>query len=84
MRHRPHNTPVTDAITVSVAQFCKLSGLGKTKTYSLIKKGDLSVARIGRRTLIRMDSAHALLNPQSIHSSESENDGSAVEAGGHK
>lgn len=48
-------------LTISVHDFCHISGLGKTKTYGLIREGKLTAVRIGRRTLISLKSAHDLL-----------------------
>lgn len=42
---------------MGVAEFCKWSGLGKTKVYAEIKCGKLPVFKVGRRTLIRFDVA---------------------------
>lgn len=49
-------------IAVSVAQACELAGLSKTKIYELIGAGRLAKVKIGRRTLIKVDSIRALLN----------------------
>lgn len=48
-------------ITISVSQFCLLYGLGKTTTHKLINEGKLEVAKVGRRTLITLESAEALI-----------------------
>lgn len=46
---------------ISVAAFCGIYGIGKTKTYELIKSGQLEVAKVGRRTLVLVSSADALI-----------------------
>lgn len=48
-------------ITVSVDEFQRLSGLGPTKTWALIKDGKLESVKIGRRRLITYESAQRLL-----------------------
>lgn len=52
-------------IAISVATFCKTYGIGKTKTYELIKSRELEVAKVGRKTLILVCSANALVQPHS-------------------
>jgi excisionase family DNA binding protein len=48
-------------LTIRIAEFCSLVGLGKTKTYELINSGVLETITIGRRRLITMASAEALI-----------------------
>jgi hypothetical protein len=43
---------VLEPITVTVAQARRISGLGHTTIYKMIKAGDLEVVKIGARTLI--------------------------------
>lgn len=50
-------------LTVTVATTRKISGLGNTTIWALIKQGKLEVVRIGRRTLITFRSLEALLVP---------------------
>ncbi len=49
-------------ITVSIATAAKSIGIGQTKLYELIKNGRLTTVKIGRRTLVRVDSIGALLS----------------------
>lgn len=49
------------ALTMTVRKFCDDSGLGKTKTYDLINSGALETVVVGRRRLIKIDSARQLL-----------------------
>jgi len=48
-------------VAISIAHFCRLSSLGKTKTYELIKAGILRTKKVGRRTLIDMESVFDLI-----------------------
>jgi hypothetical protein len=58
--HELHGAkPVT--ITISTAK--KLSGLGHTTIWKLIKEKRLVTVHVGRRTLILFASLEALLNP---------------------
>jgi excisionase family DNA binding protein len=50
-------------LTVTVAAARKISGLGNTTIWGLIKQGKLEAVRIGRRTLITFRSLEALLAP---------------------
>jgi excisionase family DNA binding protein len=50
-------------ITVTVAMAKKLSGLGNTTIWALIKAGKLEAVRIGRRTLVTFRSLETLLEP---------------------
>lgn len=50
-----------EILTASINDTAKALGLGRTSIYSLIKGGKLDVVRIGRRTLVRVDSIQRLL-----------------------
>ena len=42
---------------LSISEFCRWSGLCKTKVYDLIKRSDLHPRKCGRRTLVTMEEA---------------------------
>ena len=44
----PNNPP----ILISVAEAARLLGVGRSTVYDIIGRGDLRVAKIGRRTLV--------------------------------
>lgn len=48
-------------LTITVDEFCDMIGIGRTKTYELMKDGTLATVAIGRRRLIKMNSVEALL-----------------------
>ena len=50
-------------LTVTVATARKISGLGNTKVWELIRDRKLQTVRIGRRTLITFESLQELLTP---------------------
>jgi excisionase family DNA binding protein len=50
-------------LTVTVATARKVSGLGNTTVWALIKTGKLEVVRVGRRTLVTYRSLEKLLTP---------------------
>jgi excisionase family DNA binding protein len=59
---------VTEAQSVerkayNVEEFMAAFGVGRSKTYELINKGQLRVVKLGRRTLIPVEAAEALLRP---------------------
>ena len=43
-------------ITVRVREACRLTGVGRSKLYELIKTGEISVIKVGTITLIPVDS----------------------------
>jgi hypothetical protein len=53
-----------DTITMPLAHFCRASGLGLTKVYEMLNKGDLQSVTIGRRRLIVIASYHRLIAQQ--------------------
>jgi excisionase family DNA binding protein len=50
-----------EAITTSINDTAKALGLGRTSVYDLIRKGRLETVKIGRRTLVKVDSIRRLL-----------------------
>jgi len=60
-----HNRgPPLEPLAVTVAEACRLTGLGPTKIWQLIGKGEIEVARVGRRTLPLFASLKRLLEPK--------------------
>ena len=51
-----------EPITVTVAGARNALGIGTTKIYELINEGELRTVKLGRRTLIRTESIHALVD----------------------
>lgn len=66
--------PASRPAYVSVNEWIRLSGLSRTKTYDLLGRGSLRAIRIGRRTLIDVETSLDWLNRQpqwtSLHSGE--------------
>ena len=50
-----------EPLTVTVASARSALGIGTTKIYKLINEGQLKTVKLGRRTLVRTDSIHALV-----------------------
>src|SRR5947209_6957147 len=61
----PHSLETSGVrpLTVTVATAKKISGLGNTTIWALIKKQELETVRVGRRTLVTFCSLEALLDP---------------------
>jgi excisionase family DNA binding protein len=51
-------------ITATIGEFCRLSGLGRTKVYELLGDGTLASITFGKRRLIIIDSYRALIERQ--------------------
>ena len=50
-----------EPIVTSVTDTAKALSLGRTSIYALIREGRLETVKLGRRTLIRVESIHRLL-----------------------
>ncbi|MFO1238295.1 MAG: helix-turn-helix domain-containing protein [Alphaproteobacteria bacterium] len=50
-----------EAIVTSVNEAAKALSLGRTSIYQLIREGRLDVVKLGRRTLIKVDSIKRLI-----------------------
>lgn len=50
-----------ETMAVSVKDAAKALSLGRTSIYALIKEGRLETVKLGRRTLIKVQSVRALL-----------------------
>jgi excisionase family DNA binding protein len=49
-------------ITVRIMDAANMLGIGRTKIYELITSGDIETLKLGRSTLIPVDSLHALID----------------------
>jgi excisionase family DNA binding protein len=59
MPHRPHGA--LSPITLRIADACRVTGIGRSKFYELIKAGEIEVIKVGAITLVPMSSIQALL-----------------------
>jgi excisionase family DNA binding protein len=50
-----------DIITATVSEFCRISGIGRSKTYEMIATGELESILCGGRRLIVIDSWRRLV-----------------------
>jgi excisionase family DNA binding protein len=62
MRPMP-SRPTADLspITLRIADACRITGIGRSKFYELIKTGEIGVIKVGAITLVPMTSIDALL-----------------------
>jgi excisionase family DNA binding protein len=60
MEHRG----LSDIITAPITEFCRISGLGRSKVYELLNDGLLDSVRFGKRRLILLASYHQLIERQ--------------------
>jgi Helix-turn-helix domain len=51
-----------DRIAVPISEACRISGIGRSKLYDVIKSGDVRIAKIGRRSLVLVESLRTLLS----------------------
>jgi excisionase family DNA binding protein len=58
LRSRP---AVAEPLTVRVPDAIRMTGIGRTKLYALIGSGEITALKVGRCTLITVDSLHELL-----------------------
>ena len=57
----PRENPRTPPLTVRVREACRLTGIGRSKLYELIKAGEIETIKVGHMTLIPMASLTAFL-----------------------
>ena len=50
-----------DIITATIPEFCRISGIGRSKTYEMIGAGDIDSILVGGRRLIVLDSWRRLV-----------------------
>ena len=50
-----------EPITLTVAEACRVTGIGRTTLYALVKEGRLPILHLGRRTLIRRTDLERLI-----------------------
>ena len=51
-------------ITTTIVNFCRVTGIGRSKTYELLASGDLASFKIGKRRLVIMESYRRLIERQ--------------------
>lgn len=62
MRHMPRLSGGNlSPITLRIADACRITGIGRSKFYELIKAGEIEVVKVGAITLVPMSGIQALL-----------------------
>lgn len=63
MRHMPRRQHGDlSPITLRIADACRITGIGRSKFYELIKAGEIEVIKVGAITLVPMSGIQALLS----------------------
>lgn len=71
MRHMPrHPSGNLSPITLRIADACRITGIGRSKFYELIKAGEIDVIKVGAITLVPMSGIQALLERGRLGSAE--------------
>ena len=60
----PGAIPFAQRLACTVADACEATGLGRTKLYELIGKGQLHTTTVGRRRLVMVHSLRSLLEAE--------------------
>ncbi len=58
------DTTANDIITAPIGEFCRLSGIGRTRVYELLGDGTLASITVGKRRLIVLESYRSLIERQ--------------------
>jgi excisionase family DNA binding protein len=74
----------TTRLAYSISEACGLLSVGRTTLYSAIKKGDLKTCKVGRRTLVTVESLQLWLEslPNSI--GVPSQSGTTIKGGNHE
>lgn len=56
-----HHTDLPEPLVYSINDACRISSLGRTRLYQLIKAGQIRTTKVGRRTLVCAASLKSLL-----------------------
>jgi len=63
MRHAPQRPQAgIPPLTLRISEACRVTGIGRSKFYELIKDGAVEVIKVGAITLVPMSSIQALLD----------------------
>lgn len=71
MRHSPHRQlGDLSPITLRIADACRVTGIGRSKFYALIKAGEIEVIKVGAITLVPMSGIQTLLERGRLEGAE--------------
>jgi excisionase family DNA binding protein len=65
------NIPFADRITCNILEACEVTGLGRSKVYELISRGEIETRTVGRRRLVVVRSLLALFGSRRAEPAES-------------
>jgi hypothetical protein len=55
---------MNEQLGCSIADACRMSGIGRTKLYELMSDGEVAHRKIGKRTIVVVSSLRALIEGQ--------------------
>jgi len=67
----PPDDRSTPPLTVRVREACRLTGIGRSKLYELIKAGEIETIKVGHMTLIPMGSLARFIDAKRSDASQS-------------
>ena len=50
-----------EILTVRIKEACRVTGIGRSKLYELIEKGEIEIIKVGSMTLVPVDALRAFL-----------------------
>lgn len=68
----PSGPVALNAIACPITTACRVVGLGRTKLYELLAKGEITAVKVGRRTIVKLSSLQEFLARQPQFQSERE------------
>lgn len=63
---------------ISIDELCGVLSIGRTKIYELISAGNLDVLKIGRRTLVTLESVDRLIENSRVNRPGTEGEAASV------
>ena len=54
------SAPAAEPIAVRIKEACRLTGIGRSKLYELIKAGEVETVKVGTATLVKVASLRRL------------------------
>ncbi|WP_066548601.1 MULTISPECIES: helix-turn-helix domain-containing protein [unclassified Sphingomonas] len=59
--HESRDTIDVKPITLRIREACRITGIGRSKLYELIKAGEIEVIKLGTMTLVSMRSVEEMI-----------------------
>lgn len=62
MSFRSSRSEPAEPLAYSIDEACRVSSIGRTTLYGLIREGKVEVSKVGKRTLVLADSLRRLIS----------------------